>query len=38
MSFEPGLHLGMLVCAVVVHHEVQGGLAGKPWSKLSQKL
>ena len=29
MSFEPGLHLGMLVCPVVVHHEVQGGLAGK---------
>jgi len=29
MPFDPGLHSGMLVSAIVVHHQMQGHLAGK---------
>ena len=29
MTFEPGLHLGMLVRAVVVEHQMEGGRGGE---------
>src|SRR5450759_1956732 len=38
MPFEPSLHLGMLVRAIVVHHQVQGHLARKLLVQTAQKF